>query len=121
MIMTQRRLEAIAKRWQSALKLSDWEVIVKLTRAKNMTRQDSMGVCNHTLTKRIAYIEIMNPRDYTPDYLDHDIERTVVHELLHCHFAPFEAKTGTPEDMAQEQTIHAISTTLVELDRSKRS
>lgn len=117
MKLTRRQLEAMTTKWKNILRLSDWEIAAELKRAKDMSIEDVMGTCTHTLTKKIAHIEILNPRDYSPDVLDHDAERTVVHELLHCHFAPFEAKNKTPEDIAQEQAIHAISTALVELDR----
>jgi hypothetical protein len=117
MALSRRQLDKWLTRWRIALKLSDWEIHAEIKRAKDMSIENSMGTCTHTLSKKIAFIEIMNPRDYPADWMDVDVERTVVHELLHCHFAPFEAKSRTPEDIAQEQAIHAISTALVELDR----
>jgi hypothetical protein len=41
------------------------------------------------------------------------MEKTLVHELLHLHFAPFAAPDGTPEDTAQEQAIDLIAKALV--------
>jgi hypothetical protein len=117
MTLTKRQVAKLLTKWQEVLRLADWQIVIEIRRAKDMSLANVMGSCTHTLSKKIAFIEIMNPRDYPADWMDVDVERTVVHELLHCHFAPFEAKNRTPEDIAQEQAIHAISTALVELDR----
>jgi hypothetical protein len=117
MKLTKKQLNVWLRKWQSALRLLDWEIVAEIKRAKDMSLEHTMGTCTHTLAKKIAFIEVLNPRDYPADWMDVDSERTVVHELLHCLFAPFEAKTGTAEDIAQEQAIHAISTALVESDR----
>ncbi len=47
-----------------------------------------------------------------------DMEWELVHELLHCHFAPFMSETaGDAQDTAQEQAIHKIAGALVALKR----
>lgn len=74
--------------------------------------------CEWNLRKRMALIKVLDSADWDPSTpWPQDQEQSLVHELLHLHFAPFRADDGTPEDVAQEQAIDAIAKALVELKR----
>jgi len=45
------------------------------------------------------------------------MEELLIHELLHCHFKPFEAEDGTLEDKLQEQVIQTLAKSLLNLKR----
>ncbi len=91
---------------------------VNLMRERDFNTNDSQGECSTVLTTKTAVIRVLDPLDYSPNAAwPQDMERVLVHELLHLHFAPFEAENGTPEDVLQEQAIDCIATGLVALDR----
>ncbi|HEY3269440.1 MAG TPA: hypothetical protein VGM37_21205 [Armatimonadota bacterium] len=104
--------------WQKRLRLQDWLVAVRIVPHWNMER-DSEGRCDATLSRKMAIIDILEPGHlYEGGLWPNDMERTLVHELLHLHFSPFEAEIGTPADAAQEQAIDLIAGALVDLARS---
>lgn len=118
--MTQEELQALCADWQARLRLQDWDVFVVVKRERDM-RSNCMGSVNWVLPKRVAAIQILDPCDFPPDVVcEQDQEKTLVHELLHLHFAPFavaETEDGGPQDLAQEQAINAIASALVKLKR----
>lgn len=57
---------------------------------------------------------VLDPVDYPPDIITpYELEETLVHELLHLHFAPFMSEHDTLERTLQEQAIDAIAKALV--------
>lgn len=117
--MTQAELEALCAKWQRILRLQDWDVVPKLVRWHEMPT-DRLGECDHRLSKKMAVIRVLDPNDAPPNNAwPHDPEKTLVHELLHLHFAPFRAEPDTPADVAQEQVIDTLARALVALARGK--
>ena len=107
-------------RWQRRLELQDWYVEVRFGRARELEGDWHAGLCTYELSQRWAKLTLREPGDYPPNAtVPEDTERTVIHELLHLHFAPFHAKDGTPADVAQEQAINAISRAFVSLARGR--
>lgn len=52
------------------------------------------GECEWQLKTKIATIRILDPIDYPENLIiEQDMEKTLVHELLHLHFAPLYADT----------------------------
>ncbi|MEW6726892.1 MAG: hypothetical protein AB1327_08035 [Bacillota bacterium] len=103
--------------WQRILRLQDWDVITKIVRSDDM-HSDGQGECTWVIERKEAIIKLLDPVDYSPrSPFEQDHERTLVHELLHLHFAPFTAKDGTLEDIAQEQAIQCFAKAFVELKR----
>lgn len=119
---TQDELESLLSEWQRRLRLQDWTVKIQLRRRHDMSMDDSAGVCRWQLAKKLACVEIMDPHDYDPGSFGwaQDVERTLVHELLHLHFAPF-ATHDQPVDTAQEQAIDLIAGALVDAKREAPS
>lgn len=115
---TPEELGSLLAEWQKRLRLQDWNVKVQLRRRHAMSMEDSAGVCRWQLPKKLACIEIMDPYDYDPGAFGwtQDIERTLVHELLHLHFAPF-ATHDQPADTHQEQAVDLIAGALVDAKR----
>lgn len=115
--MDQKTLEALLAEWQPRLGLADWDVVVKLRRIFDLNRSDVAGQCNWTLSNKTALVGVLDPNDYDSDYVrPHDVEKTLVHELLHLHFAPF-CEIGA-ETYQHEQAIEAIARALVGVKRS---
>lgn len=113
---TQEQLLAKCREWQAILKLQDWDIKLRLARYYD---EPNLGSCSWTLPKKMATIRIQEYNDYDPaNKWERDQEITLVHELLHLHFAPFDADDGNHLGLAQEQAIHAISVALVNLARA---
>jgi len=111
-------LDQLCAEWQEILGLQNWDVVAKIVRFYDLDGRVH-GQCSWTLAKREALIKILDPDDYDPDFaFPHDVEKILVYELLHLHFAPFSVGSDTPEGIAQEQAVGAIANALVKLKRN---
>lgn len=109
-----KQLPDVMHKWQHVLHLDAWDIRIKLCRQSEMLDPNVQGENNWTLATRQSVIHVLDPVDYPADTeFEQDMEQTVVHELLHLHFAPFE-----PEDdmglayLAMEQTIELLARVL---------
>ncbi|MEH2384914.1 MAG: hypothetical protein V7K14_03785 [Nostoc sp.] len=99
--------------WQRTLKLSDWDISVKLVPHREMT--DAIGHVRWDADEKSADIRLITPEDYQSGVLrPYNIEETLVHELLHLHFVTFDM-SDEPKRLAIEQAINAIARALVNL------
>jgi len=119
----EEKLQDLAEQWQTALRLRDWDVDVRLARAKDMSGKGDKGECSYNLAKKHAVVKILDPRDYKDDFAEQDHEYTLVHELLHLHFAGLDAAVtdGKLADLVLEQGIHACATLMTELLRAMQA
>lgn len=109
-------LKALTKRWQTKLGLSDWTLTVRLVRASEMNGENRVGECIHHLESKTALIRILEQVEHEALVMPHteqkwDLDRILVHELIHLSFAPFEIVEG-PGQIAQEQAINALAKAL---------
>ena len=97
--------------WKPRLGLSDWEIRFEAKHPHDM-RSEAQGSCYVTRSRRIAYIEVAEPQAK-----EHDVEQTVVHELLHCYFdlQDFDAKDYAY--VQSETGVDAIACLLVKMRR----
>lgn len=120
MRLTQKQLNAWLAKWQPLLRLQEWDIVVVLRTRKQTGGAD--GLCSHTLARKHAVIQIAKKASCPIDIAPHDPEHTLVHELIHLKFAPFECKEeGSPIDVLQEQAIDSLATTCITLDRGLAS
>lgn len=117
-ILTEDELREKCAEWQRILRLQDWDVIVSIDRASNLI-SDCQGQCEWTLPTKQARIRILDPVDFPPESRwPQDMEQTLVHELLHLHFAPFDRfERESLEHVTMEQAIDLIAGALVNLKR----
>lgn len=115
---SQRKLDELRREWQKILRLQDWKISSKFVSAKELT--DGLGECEHLATAKTAKILILNPSemDHAAEGIRGDPEDTLVHEMLHCHFSPFQSANKAVK-LQQEQAIEAIAGALVGLKRRK--
>jgi len=120
--MNQRKLDKIRREWQKILRLQDWRIKIRFATAeelKEATDADAIGGCQSLVEAREANLLLLPPEALNPnDEREQDIENTIVHELLHCHFAAFKSDDSQVQ-LAQEQAIEAISEALVNLKRQR--
>jgi hypothetical protein len=103
--------------WKSELPLRDWDIKFDVRRAWDMGGDH--GRVEVLEVKRCAFIQLLDPRDANPmEMQPYDMEVTLVHELLHCCFAPFlREDISEHEDVCQEQAVHGMSLALVAMRR----
>ena len=111
------QINELCKKWQEILKLHDWDVRVDLGRSDELSEPDREGECFVELAKGEALIRLLDPKipyDFTFQY---DVEKVLVHELLHLSFAPFEPEDDSLRHDLWEQTIERMAKTLVAFQR----
>lgn len=110
-------------KWTKILHLQDWEINVTLVLQTTFEDRFQCGDCSVRRSRygadiRLATFETL---DLIGAPGQTDMERTLVHELLHCIFR-CEKIMGTEASSEQmnfyEHSIEQIARTLVELDRS---
>jgi hypothetical protein len=117
--MTEEQLQERLAHWQRVLKLQDWTVFVVIARDHEMDEESNAGEIDVKLAQRIAKIWLRDPIDYTGrQWVPIDLERVLVHEMLHIHFeALWPKKRDASCHVAEEQAINAIADALILLDR----
>jgi hypothetical protein len=125
--ITQKTLDVWLKKWQKILRLEDWDIKVFLQREYAISAKGASGCCDYQLTKKSGSIQILDPIDYHPRAVHpDDAEATLVHELIHFHFAPFFVKASSDVDEdnyasnAMEVAVDTLARALIALDRAKR-
>lgn len=110
---TDTDVQSICRAWQARLRLQDWDIHCQLVRSFRLT--ESVAEVESLETKRVAWVRVMNPWDFPPDsLLPQDVERSIVHELLHLVLSPLAPGEAT---LAEEQIVNTLSATLVSLWR----
>jgi hypothetical protein len=107
--------------WQKALYLQDWTISLRIVRQWEMGDTFSIAQCEWFIQRKDAIIKVLHHADLlgvkghflNGEECDYDI--SLVHELLHLHFAPFHS---TKNDVTEEQAINAISRSIVKVWRS---
>lgn len=114
--MTEATLIEICRKWQRRLRLQDWDIKIIFVRQFEM-RPDVLGCCEPVIEKKVALIKIVDPIDYPTDCRwGLDVENTIIHELLHCHFEPVSKDGG----VFVEQAIESITSGLLSAEREDR-
>jgi hypothetical protein len=95
--------------WRRRLGLLDWTIRAEVVRAETQDRKNVLGNCEFSLPDRVAYITILDARDYdlsgcAPNY---DAEETLVHEILHI------VAGRIPDNLETEVVIQRAARALV--------
>ena len=109
--------------WQKVLFLQDWTVGIKICRQWEMSDTDTLAQCQWFLQRKDAIISVLSPHDLLGlknrflfgEEADYDI--SLVHELLHLHFAPFQREG---DEIGIEQAINGISRGMVKLWKGEK-
>jgi hypothetical protein len=117
-------IEALRDRcryWQKVLRLQDWDVLVEYKRHVELSESARCAETEYMWTLKCAKIALIDPvdRDSLTWFKPVDSETSLVHELIHLHFAPFEAAKGSDQLADQELAIEMIAEALVKLDRDR--
>lgn len=118
-IFTEDELKKLCSFWQNQLKLNNWRIAIGIERKTVFNNSQSTGEIDYVLPLRQAIIKILDPLDYPNSPFEQDMEISLVHELLHLHFALFEPKSDDSlEFLIMESTIEQLANILVEMKRT---
>ena len=117
-IFTEDELVDLCREWQERLRLEHWDIALRIARACDFTNEGDAEI-TWVLSKAKAIMKILDPVDYPAGPFKQDMEISLVHELLHLHFAPFDHSTdGSMENTMMERATDHIAITLVNLKRN---
>lgn len=123
--VTARKL---CKTWQKRLRLEDWRIEVNVLRQNHMTLEGALAECSWSLERKTGTINLLDGIDSAGLVSEitggRDMEKDLVHELVHYHFAPF-TKLGkrhreSADSIAQEQAIDLIADSIVDIHRGAK-
>ncbi len=117
-IVDEEKLKELCKEWQERLRLQAWDVKTGIYRERNFFGPERQGENEYNLATGTSLIRILDPADYPESKFKQDMEITLVHELLHLVFAPFEPdKEKLLECEFMERAICILSGLLVKMKR----
>ena len=118
-ILTEEELQKLCKEWQERLGISEWRVKVKVSSMCDMPRQESAGCVSYTFDVYSAIIWILDKKDWRSTDFNHDMEKTLVHELVHILFIPFtgKLKEDSLEHSLMEVAVNKLAYALVNAKR----
>lgn len=111
--MKRPDLDQLLRFWQTTMRLADWDIIAQYKRHLQNDGSFINGQCHPQEKYKQALIYILDPIDYRDQPVPQDIEKTLVHELGHCHMAPFPAE----HILHEEQAVESYTRALVSLHR----
>ncbi len=116
-IVSNEELIKLCREWQAVLRLQDWIVQVRFVRHFELNHTEQ-GNCSSNCMKKMAQIRIVTPEDYNNPEWQQDVEKTLVHELLHLYSAPF-TDLNPPHFplMLEEQMVDGLATAFIRLKR----
>ena len=115
--LTNDDLRRACDYWQKVLRLQDWNVRIRFERFFNMPYKHQ-GTNVNNASKKTSLIAILDPSDWDGSEWQQDVEKTMVHELLHLHTATFTDVTPPPYPlMLEEQAIESLAGAFVGLHR----
>lgn len=112
------RLEELLEEWKSILHLGQWDIELRRSRQVDFLEGDNQGEITFNRVECQAIVRILDPIDWVDTPFKQDMEKTLVHELLHLIYADFE-----PEDSNSLQytlwhrSIDSMARALVSLKR----
>lgn len=113
---TRPDLDAILREWQTALRLQHWTITIQYTRRLGASAQN-----RYFINSLKSKIEVIDPIDYDADFCNEpqDVERSVVHELMHLHFAPISPDNDSPGHLHEEQAVETLARAVVAIKRGR--
>lgn len=110
--MTNEELASLVKKWQLTLRLQDWDIDCHIEPFKE---EDDDAVGETTISMRRKHASIL-----VREKEEENTEHTLVHELIHLHFAPFFVNKGLVGAM-MEQAIDALASALMNVKNEKET
>lgn len=105
---------SMEKYWIKLLHLEDWDIVCK-TKRRTELDLDGQGEVKYNFVGKQALISILDEVDWDNEYFKQDVEKTLVHELLHLKFDEIPVKKGF--ENKQHQLLNDMAVCLVNARR----
>ncbi len=115
-IVDQQGLEQCLSFWKEVLGLQPWAIQVMFDRAENL--DGYLANIRYEATREMGVLRVRDPRDWYGFAWKQDVEVSIVHELLHLIFWPFDHLDRNPlAEAHEEQIVERLARSLVTLRR----
>ena len=114
-IYSDEQLKEKLSYWKKRLRLNDWIIKAMIVRQRDFSSPERLGEISYNIHNKTALIKILDPVDYD-DWEKQNMERILVHELLHLHFANIHYHFGKESEfyeVFEEQAIESITHGLI--------
>ena len=120
-IISESELKELCADWQERLHLQSWDIKTGIYRERDFYGPGRQGENEYNLATGTSLIRILDPADYPKSQFKQDMEITLVHELLHLVFAPFEPDEEKKlKYKFMERAICQLAGVLVSLKRESK-
>ena len=106
--------ETLFHYWQDKLELNDWSIcFISNVEPEDMAIEDSCGCTSWEESGKTALIQILRPDRYGDRIVPFDIEKTIVHELLHIKLSFISSECDPLQQRVAHQIIDELAKALV--------
>jgi hypothetical protein len=115
--VSQTDVDRWVRLWQARMALDEWKIEARIVR-QNDLNPDTLGNLKWNSLRHTATIKVLDPRDYDmpAEQIPQDIERTVVHELVHLELSVL-PRDGSPK--VEERVVNRMTEALLGMDRGE--
>ena len=107
--------------WRDKLGLNDWTIRFKYNVAHDdMNEPEAVGCVTYEESIKTALIQILNPDHYGDRIAPFDVEKTIVHELLHIKMCLATIEKDTVQERVMHQLIDDLAKTMVNARRENK-
>lgn len=107
--------------WRDKLKLNDWDICFKYNVPYDeMNIEDACGCTSWNEVGKSALIQILKPDQYGDRIVPFDVEKTIVHELLHIKMCLAVVETDEIQKRVVHQLIDELAKTMVNARRENK-
>lgn len=115
---TEKNVDELCRKWQKILRLEDWEIHTELFSAREFEECDRQGEVVYDISTGQAIIHLLDVDARLDTPFPYDLEKVLVHELLHLHFAIFEPeKEDSLRHDLWERTVEKMAQIMLRLHR----
>ena len=116
-ILSLEEAEKYCKEFQELLHLRDWTIQIKFTPQGQMeAARDTMAMISYNDCHKWAIIELATPGTYSNEFRPkHNMLMSLMHELIHLHFAEFMPREDSAIWSQAECAINQLSWAILAL------
>lgn len=113
---TEKTVDDLCRKWQTLLRLRVWDIYVDLFSAREFSEEDRQGEVFYDISTGQAIIHLLDVDARLDTPFPYDLEKVLVHELLHLHFAIFEPeKEDSLRHDLWERTVEKMAKVMLRL------
>ena len=118
-LLTIEELETLLFEWQGRLCLTEWDIALKIVRSSEFGEEDNQADITYNELSGQGIIRILDPIDWGNNLFNQDMEKALVHELLHLMWHDFEpADEESREHTLWHRRLETTARIMVLLKRS---